>query len=144
MIRHKVCPIVLKKNQARLDILLFQHPNAGIQLVKGTPDPDEDLIQAAARELWEESGLKVNPDSLHYLGEKIFSIVNQQWHFYYCESNENRMQWSWQTIDDHGHTFDFFWSDLHNIHQKMKDWKMHPVFSDVLLYIQKHFKQGHK
>lgn len=52
----KVCPIVLRQNKGRIDILLFQHPNAGIQLVKGTPEAGEDLLHASLRELWEESG----------------------------------------------------------------------------------------
>ncbi len=42
----KVCPVVLRKQNQ--EILLFQHPLAGIQLVKGTVETfDESYITAA-------------------------------------------------------------------------------------------------
>lgn len=52
----KVCPVVLR-NQNQ-EILLFKHPLAGVQLVKGTVEVfDESYIIAAKRELAEESGI---------------------------------------------------------------------------------------
>lgn len=40
-------------------ILLFRHPLAGIQLPAGTVEPGEEILDAARREVWEETGLKV-------------------------------------------------------------------------------------
>ncbi|ETZ10244.1 DNA mistmatch repair protein MutT [Vibrio parahaemolyticus M0605] len=79
----KVCPVVLrKKNQ---EILLFQHPLAGIQLVKGTVETfDESYITAAKRELAEESGI-AHIISARYLGSWDSGFQNQAWHFVLCE-----------------------------------------------------------
>jgi 8-oxo-dGTP pyrophosphatase MutT (NUDIX family) len=53
----KACPVVLRRNQDRFEILAFRHPIAGCQLVKGSIEPEEDVGQAALRELCEESGV---------------------------------------------------------------------------------------
>jgi hypothetical protein len=43
----KACPVVLRRNQDRFEILAFRHPIAGCQLVKGSIEPEEDVGQAA-------------------------------------------------------------------------------------------------
>jgi hypothetical protein len=43
----KACPVVLRRNQDRFEILAFHHPIA----VKGSIEPEEDVGQAALREL---------------------------------------------------------------------------------------------
>lgn len=51
------------------DLLLFEHPYAGIQIPAGTVEPGEDHADAARREAHEESGL--SPDTfaaVTYLG----------------------------------------------------------------------------
>lgn len=67
-------PAVLEKVTAFItrgrDLLLFEHPNAGIQIPAGTVEDGEPLEQAALREAAEESGLP--PESLRvaaYLGQ---------------------------------------------------------------------------
>lgn len=50
---NKVCPVILRKNNNILEILLFKHPTAGIQLVKGTIEKSEPVFQAAIRELYD-------------------------------------------------------------------------------------------
>lgn len=53
----KVCPVVLRKQNQEL--LLFQHPLAGIQLVKGTVETfDESYITAAKRSWLKNLGLR--------------------------------------------------------------------------------------
>lgn len=70
----KVCPVVLRKQNQEL--LLFQHPLAGIQLVKGTVETfDESYITAAKRELAEESGItKLSPLGIYAHGTVAFKI----------------------------------------------------------------------
>ncbi len=54
----KACPVVLRGAAAgRVDVLVFRHPLAGTQLVKGTIEAAEVIQRAAERELLEESGL---------------------------------------------------------------------------------------
>ncbi|MGX5266288.1 NUDIX domain-containing protein, partial [Klebsiella pneumoniae] len=54
----KVVPGVFRKINNNLEILVFRHPLAGIQIVKGTVEHQEQLEYAALRELYEESGIK--------------------------------------------------------------------------------------
>lgn len=56
MIPSKACPIILShSHQPR--IMLFRHPLAGVQIVKGTIEVGESARQAALRELNEETGI---------------------------------------------------------------------------------------
>lgn len=132
----KVCPVVFRVIDQRWQILLFQHPTAGVQIVKGTPRIKESLLSASIRELWEESGLCVNIDQFTYLGDMDFFQVRQKWHFYYCIINEQRDQWSWQTIDDYGHVFDFFWHDLKDITVKIDQLAIDQRYLDAISYIK--------
>jgi 8-oxo-dGTP pyrophosphatase MutT (NUDIX family) len=54
----KATAFVVTKNKPRR-LLVFQHPIAGIQLPAGTVEPGEDVVAAAAREVFEETGLKM-------------------------------------------------------------------------------------
>ena len=51
----KVVPVILRDINQRTEILVFKHPIAGIQIVKGTVETNEELEEAALRELYEES-----------------------------------------------------------------------------------------
>jgi len=52
----KVCPVVFRDASMR-QILAFEHPRRGVQLVKGGLEPGESVRAAALRELAEESGI---------------------------------------------------------------------------------------
>jgi len=54
---HKVTCFITRSGRIGPELLLFHHPNAGIQIPAGTVDPDEDIESAAHREAAEESGL---------------------------------------------------------------------------------------
>lgn len=54
----KAVPIVLRQGPSGSEVLLFIHPLAGVQLVKGTVEPGESVNEAAIRELAEESGIE--------------------------------------------------------------------------------------
>lgn len=53
----KVTAFIVRQGSAGRDLLLFQHPNAGIQLPAGTVELGEDLETAVLRETTEETGL---------------------------------------------------------------------------------------
>ena len=55
MAADKSCPVVLRARET-LEILAFEHPLAGLQLVKGSVEPGESTALAAVRELMEEAG----------------------------------------------------------------------------------------
>lgn len=53
----KVTAFVTRRVNGRRELLLFQHPSAGIQIPAGTVEPGETPEAAAVRETQEETGL---------------------------------------------------------------------------------------
>nr|WP_153646165.1 NUDIX domain-containing protein [Vibrio parahaemolyticus] len=113
--------------------MLFEHPLADVQLVKGTLKPSDISIESAAlRELEEESGLS-SVLSAHYLDCWESGFQNQLWHFVLCEiDQELPNSWSFFTQDDGGHEFNFFW---HKVGSK-PDFKCHKVFFDAIRQVE--------
>lgn len=62
-ILNKVTAFITRTRLGRGELLLFEHPTAGIQIPAGTVDPEEDPTDAVMREALEETGL----ESLHFL-----------------------------------------------------------------------------
>lgn len=59
-VRHKAYTYILRKKNARHQLLVFDHvdfPEAGAQVPGGTVEPGEDFAMAAQREAFEETGL---------------------------------------------------------------------------------------
>lgn len=128
-------------------ILAFQHPSAGKQLVKGTLEAGEELGPAVLRELLEESGLNLSAASLigeleHlHLSRSGQPEKNQQqlWYLFVLDAPANCPE-SWQheatgSADEEGLIFEFFWQDLASsfegyaavfgrVMEVVKDWKL--------------------
>lgn len=132
MIIQKVVPVILRTWNERLQILVFRHPLAGIQIVKGTVEQDESLENAALRELFEESGI----DSASI--EKFIGIYSPQqpgadWYVFLCQSDEELPEeWVHDCTDDGGLNFAFFWHPLFS--PPTEEW--HMIFQDLLKFIQ--------
>lgn len=108
---HKACPIALHPDGTPLRIAAFDHPQAGRQLVKGTVEPGENPAKAAARELFEESGLETK--TALKIGESPDIVRGQLWHFALCRiAPPVRDLWQHYCEDDGGHLFKFSWQDL--------------------------------
>ena len=127
----KSCPVVLRINN-EIEILAFQHPIAGHQLVKGTIELGEPPEKTALRELAEEAGIS---------GAKIVSNMglwdsgyqNQVWSFHLCITNqETPDKWTHHTSDDGGHDFNFFWHPL----SEPANAEWHEVFQGALSFIR--------
>ncbi|EGR1758011.1 NUDIX domain-containing protein [Vibrio parahaemolyticus] len=129
----KVCPVVLRKSLSALELLLFEHPLADVQLVKGTLELTDSSVESAAlRELKEESGIS-KVSSTKYLGVWESGFQNQLWHFVLCEVAEDLPNnWSFYTQDDGGHEFNFFW---HKLGDSPK-FKCHKVFSNAIKQVE--------
>jgi 8-oxo-dGTP pyrophosphatase MutT (NUDIX family) len=54
---HKVTCFITRKTPSGMQLLLFNHPDVGVQIPAGTVNPGEDFLVAAVREAAEESGL---------------------------------------------------------------------------------------
>jgi len=63
----KVTAFVTREGMSGLELLLFRHPNAGVQIPAGTVEEGETLERAALREVREETGL-VDLRVRHYIG----------------------------------------------------------------------------
>lgn len=123
----KACPIVLRRTQNRLEILAFEHPLAGFQIVKGTIEAGEPPADAAVRELREESGIAGVATVDLGLWESGFE--QQIWSLHLCEPMQPLPDtWEHHTADDDGHVFRFFW---HLLGEALSD-QWHALYRDAL------------
>ena len=107
----KACPVVLRLKNNKLELLVFEHPKADIQLVKGGINMGEPLESACIRELEEESGIQAQV--VKQLGAWKPDFKNQVWGF--CLMHYEGIlpdTWAFETKDDDGHIFNFFWQPL--------------------------------
>jgi 8-oxo-dGTP pyrophosphatase MutT (NUDIX family) len=128
----KVVPLVLRRSGSNTELLVFKHPSAGIQLVKGSLELGESISDAALRELAEESGI-ISNELEGSLGSWNSGYEGQVWHFEEIRCNlQLNDNWKFFTHDGGGHWFEFFW---HNIQEPpSQDW--HPVFQHALAEIK--------
>jgi 8-oxo-dGTP pyrophosphatase MutT (NUDIX family) len=54
---HKVTAFIIRPGAEGVELLLFRHPHAGVQIPAGTVEPDETPEQSVLREANEETGL---------------------------------------------------------------------------------------
>lgn len=135
MFVEKVCPVIFREKDSNQEILVFRHPFAGIQLVKGTLEPNEDPNAAALRELAEESGIS-EVSLIDFKGTLEFEEANQCWHFYLCETKENlKESWDFFANDDGGLNFSFFWFPL----SETPSGEWHPLHIKALEFIKNNF-----
>lgn len=125
----KACPLVLRYANEQTEVLAFTHPSAGKQFVKGTIEPEESPIEAANRELREESGL-ITTTPLISLGVHPIGELRQPWHFFKHFSSGLPETWTHQTEDDFGHTFRFIW---HPLNQSL-DQRWHAIFHEAFAF----------
>lgn len=128
----KVCPVVLRERDGRVQILAFQHPLAGGQIIKGTLEEGEEPAEAVLRELAEESGIE-DAVVVESLGEFIDEEHLQRWHVFLCRVDRPLPDhWNHFTTDGGGHIFAFFWHYLDENPQTF--W--YPLFLRALDFIR--------
>jgi len=129
---NKACPVVLRNKNNQLELLAFKHPNTGNQLVKGGIKKGEHLESACSRELEEESGIQAQV--VKQLGVWESNFKNQIWGFCLMHYEDILPDtWDFETNDDGGHIFSFFWQPLNS--PLNDDWK--EVSKDAFQYIKK-------
>jgi ADP-ribose pyrophosphatase YjhB (NUDIX family) len=132
----KACPVVVRHEAGRSEILAFRHPYAGCQLVKGTMEAGETVERSAERELLEESGMIGTAGN--YLGTVQMSEPEQEWHFVICDVGKAPESWTHRTSDGGGLDFEFFWYPLNQ--EPNESW--HPHFRQALAFISQHLDRG--
>ncbi len=128
----KVCPVVVHATRDGRQILVFRHPLAGMgmQLVKGTIEPGEDVHVAALRELAEESGITDAAVDRRFGVEEI--VPGQTWHFVLVQTGPLPDRWTFHTADDGGRDFAFEWWPL----DLAPDTDWHPDSAVALAFIR--------
>ena len=130
MAADKSCPVVLRARET-LEILAFEHPLAGLQLVKGSVEPGESTALAAVRELMEEAGIQST--ARRDLGEWRSIVTGHTWAFHECDVAQDLPEtWVHFAEDDGGHEFRFFWHPL--MSDPSERW--HQVFRDALSFLR--------
>jgi 8-oxo-dGTP pyrophosphatase MutT (NUDIX family) len=126
----KACAVVLRKRHDP-EILVFMHPLAVVQIVKGSVEPGESVLDASERELREEAGIALKAQRLLCAWQRL----PQEPTWGICLMEEGRdlpEEWS-HFCEDHGrHTFGFFWHPL----SQTPDERWHPLFTDALSVIR--------
>ena len=109
--RHVACPVALHPDGGQRRIAVFKHPLAGLQLVKGAIHAEELPAAAAARELFEESGLETR--AALPIGTSGSILEGEQWHFALCRIVPPvRDRWQHLCKDGGGQLFQFKWMPL--------------------------------
>ena len=118
----KACACVVRREH----LLLFEHPTAGVQIPKGGIERGEQPIDAAVRELREESGLSLaakpsyvstlefeRPPKRRFHGGQV---TWQRWMLFRFDTDEALPErWSHAATggpDEDGLIFKFFWHPL--------------------------------
>lgn len=110
---NRACPVVLRHHNNKLELLAFKHPNGGNQLVKGNIDQGEQLESACVRELAEESGIQARV--VKQLGIWDPNFKDQVWGLCLMHYEDVLPDtWEFETEDDDGHVFSFFWQPLNS------------------------------
>ncbi len=73
----KVTAFITRKRNQYCELLLIQHPNAGIQIPAGTVEKEENVKEALMREVTEETGLR-KIAIMAYLGFKDYILSHNQ------------------------------------------------------------------
>jgi 8-oxo-dGTP pyrophosphatase MutT (NUDIX family) len=134
MIPNKACPVLMRTKNDEIQILVFRHPLTGIQLIKGTIEPEEVVESTVLRELFEESGID-SAVIVEDLGIWNSGYDGQVWAIYLCETEDNLPDsWIHHTQDDGGQNFTFFW---HSLKADSSDW--HPLYRDGLQWVKTKF-----
>lgn len=109
-------------------LLVFDHPLAGPQFVKGRIEPGESPANAAIRELREEAGVDLNDP--RPVG--IWDAQPAPWHVFRFDGADLPDSWAHHCADDGGHLFTFRW---HDPAQDLGD-GAHAVFTDLLSWLR--------
>jgi len=110
---NRACPVVLRSHNNQLELLAFKHPKGGNQLVKGNIKKGEPLEHACIRELEEESGIQAQV--VRQLGVWDANFKKQVWGFCLVHYEDILPDtWDFETSDDGGHIFSFFWQPLNS------------------------------
>ena len=104
---HKVLVYVVRHRAGQLELLVHEHrdaPDAGVQVPAGTIEPHESPADAAARELFEESGLRLADNARVIRAYRWHNAATARWnlrHVFLVHLDDPRDHWT-HTITGNG------------------------------------------
>ena len=112
----KVVAFVTRNGPAGAELLVFYHPNAGVQVPAGTLEAAEDPLAGARREAWEETGL----DDLRLvapLGQRTDGLAGEvvRHFFHFVSEVETAEEWWVVTPDGGGLCWHCHWTPLSEV-----------------------------
>ena len=120
----KVLVYITRMRDSGLELLAFRHrdyPSAGLQVPAGTVDDGEDVLIAAKREVFEESGLHINDDITFRGAFEYIRPDNGTKHlrhvFHHHITGETKDEWTHVVSgagDDAELVFEYAWYPLAN------------------------------
>jgi 8-oxo-dGTP pyrophosphatase MutT (NUDIX family) len=125
----KVIAIIYRIKNNQKEILVFDHRDmldAGTQIVGGTVEENENLIDALIREIKEEAGLEFNSSDFIFVGKTLYSRLDRNElnprHYFKIQSNNLPDHFNHQVIstgEDNGLIFDYYWMSLNDAKNKL-------------------------
>lgn len=93
----KVTVFVTREKNGKVELLLFQHPYAGIQMPAGTVELGEETVKTAIREMNEETGIMAY-DKIECIGKEEIKLDKNYAMVYtrpnvYSRPNKNSFDW---------------------------------------------------
>ncbi|MEZ5777663.1 MAG: NUDIX domain-containing protein [Paracoccaceae bacterium] len=128
----KSCPVLLRWAGLQRQILVFRHPSAGPQLVKGTVEAGESAEAAARRELGEEAGIG-DAVLVRALGDSTDIVPGEIWSFHLLSRSDLPDRWRHDPTGDRGGTYEFHWHLLEDADAAGFD----PRYRRALAFIRK-------
>lgn len=143
----KAVAVVLRPGATGHEVLVFRHPDAGVQLPKGTVEPQEMIEAAVLRELEEESGLdlRTQPEFIGTWQRTVGGgpkedgpLEINEWHIGILRTDADLPDhWHHQAHGspaEDGLIFKFFWIP---VDETLAD-ALHPVFAETAAMIFAH------
>ena len=111
----KVVAYITRQKQGVMQLLVFEHVDvdAGVQVPKGTVEPNETLLDAVKREVREETGL-TNVDGLRQIGALL--RFGEEWNLFALMLDASAPDaWTHYVSgdgEDKGMNFRYYWTPL--------------------------------
>jgi 8-oxo-dGTP pyrophosphatase MutT (NUDIX family) len=126
----KVIAYITRVRKNQIEILVFKHRDfeeAGIQVIGGTVDRGEDILEALLREIKEESGLEFQKNDIKkFIGNSTYLKKNKPElnlrHYYQLDGSHLGDDWEHEvqsTGNDNGLIFNFYWLTLKDASKKL-------------------------
>ena len=112
-----------------------------VEFPSGTVEKNENVYRAASRELWEETGIMVDPSNLKLINTcspNPAFMMNTKYIFY-VDLNKTQYTQTEQHLDEHEHII-WRWTDKYELMKKVNDYPHGPAMFATALFAYWNYK----